>query len=77
MAGRRRGVLVVGLLVLLIGITIGLEGANVIVGTGMSGDSGYVYIGVGLALIGLLILLWGIMSKRPTGAPAASQPSPT
>ena len=74
---RKVGLEVLGVVLLLMGIVFALQGANYIGGSAvMSGNSTYIYVGGAVAIIGLLILAWGFMSGKKTGAmPATSQSS--
>ena len=54
---RRLSLTIVGAILVLAGIVFALQGADVITGSQlMSGNSAYIYIGTGVALIGLLFL---------------------
>lgn len=54
------------------GVVFALQGADVIKGSSvMSGDSTYIYVGGALAVIGLVLIATGAMSK-----PKASQSRP-
>lgn len=47
------------------GVVFALQGANVIKGSSvMSGNSTYIYVGGALAVIGLVLIAAGAMSKR-------------
>ena len=64
MAALKRASIVVGLLLLIFGTIFALQGANVIKGSSvMSGNSTYIYVGAVLAVIGLILMIRGSMSK--------------
>ncbi len=64
MAARRWALIIVGLLLLIFGTVFALQGANVIGGSAlMSGNPTYVYVGGVLALIGLVLIVAGSMSR--------------
>jgi hypothetical protein len=42
-----------------------LQGANILAGSAMSGQSQWLYIGIVLLLIGLVALYWANMRRRP------------
>jgi hypothetical protein len=69
-AARRWALVIVGIVLLLFGTVFALQGANVLKGSAvMSGNSTYIYVGGALAVIGLILLGVGAMSR--------SRPSPT
>ncbi len=77
--GRKVGMAVVGVILLLLGIVFALQGANVIGGSAlMSGNSTYIYVGGVVAVVGLIILALGFraggktMSSKPE-APQVTQ----
>lgn len=60
---------IVGVLFILAGIVMSLQGANYIGGSAlMSGNSTYIYVGAVVAVIGLALLALGFRGK---GTPAA------
>lgn len=62
MNSRRAALLVVGVLVFLMGVVFSLQGMNVITGSAvMSGVAAYIYIGAGVAVVGLVLIL---LSRR-------------
>lgn len=65
---------IVGILLVLAGLVFALQGAGVIGGSAlMSGNSTYIYVGVVVAIIGLILLALGVMSKsKMTSTPAAT-----
>jgi uncharacterized membrane protein len=71
--------IIVGLFLLFIGTVFALQGANVIGGSAiMSGNSTYIYIGGVVAVIGLILILVGAVSRSkasPTSTREATIPS--
>ena len=49
---------IVGVVLLLIGALWTLQGANVLAGSVMSGQSQWLYIGIVLVIVGLVLLYW-------------------
>lgn len=49
----------IGVIALLVGIVWTLQGANVIMGSGMSGSSFWLAVGVILLVVGLALAGWG------------------
>jgi protein-S-isoprenylcysteine O-methyltransferase Ste14 len=49
---------IVGIVCLLVGALWTLQGANVMAGSVMSGQSQWLYIGIVLVIIGLVLLYW-------------------
>jgi hypothetical protein len=78
-AARRWALIIVGLFLLFIGTVFALQGANVIGGSAlMSGNSTYIYIGGVVAVIGLILILVGAVSRSkasPTSTREAAVPS--
>jgi hypothetical protein len=56
----------VAIVAILVGVIWALQGANLIGGSVMSGQSQWLYIGVGLAVAGLVALWWLDFVRRPT-----------
>jgi hypothetical protein len=55
--------MVVGVILLLMGIVFSLQGMNIITGSSvMSGVSTYIYIGLGVAIMGIVLLVLGMRS---------------
>lgn len=72
METRRIAMVVVGVLLAFAGVVFALQGAGVIGGSMMSGNSTYIYVGAVVLVIGLIVLGLGAMSKSkmsPTQAP--------
>jgi len=64
MAALRWASIIFGLFILLIGVVFALQGDNVIGGSAlMSGNSTYIYVGAVVAVIGLILVGLGAMSK--------------
>jgi len=57
---------IVGLILVLLGGVWTLQGANVMAGSVMSGQSQWLYIGIVVALVGLAVLWWFNL-RRPAG----------
>ena len=71
MAARKSALILIGLILLLLGTVFALQGANYIRGSAlMSGNPTYIYVGSALALVGLILVKVGIMS-RSKGHPAS------
>jgi membrane protein implicated in regulation of membrane protease activity len=73
--------IIVGVLLLLAGIVFALQGANIIGGSAiMSGDPTYIYVGVVVAVVGMLLVAIGARmrdTKQPnpsSGNPQSSMP---
>ena len=61
---------VVGTLFLLAGIVFSLQGANYIGGSAiMSGNPTYIYVGILVAIVGIVIAALGLRSKGTPAAP--------
>jgi hypothetical protein len=56
---------IVGILLLLVGALWTLQGANVLAGSVMSGQSQWLYIGIVLIVAGLGVLFWTNRTRRP------------
>lgn len=57
---------IVGIICLLIGGLWTLQGANIMAGSAMSGQSQWLYIGIVLLLVGLGLLYWtNTRARRP------------
>ena len=58
---------IVGVVLLLMGAVWTLQGANVLAGSVMSGQSQWLYIGIALVVVGLVLLYWTNLrrSDRP------------
>jgi hypothetical protein len=50
--------IIVGIILVLLGLVWVLQGSNVIGGSVMSGQSMWLWIGVVVAIVGLVLLLW-------------------
>jgi hypothetical protein len=60
-------VVAVGGLLVLFGVTFGLQGLGVIGGSAMSGKNSWAVIGPLLALVGVVLLVRGLRGSKPTG----------
>lgn len=58
-------VVVVGVLITLAGLVWALQGAGVILGSFMSNDPTWIWIGSGTAVVGLALVVFGLRSRRP------------
>jgi len=66
---------VVGVILILMGIVFSLQGANVIGGSAvMSGVTSYIYVGVVIAVIGLIVLVLGFRSGGAQKQAQAAHP---
>jgi len=57
---------IVGVVLLLVGALWTLQGANVLAGSVMSGQSQWLYIGIALIVAGLVVLYWTNLRRKPT-----------
>jgi uncharacterized membrane protein YidH (DUF202 family) len=55
----RIALIVVGVVLLAVGLVFAGQGANLIPGSSMTGDSKWLYIGVVLAIVGIILLAFG------------------
>ena len=75
METRKLTMVIVGILLVLAGLVFSLQGAGVIGGSAlMSGNSTYIYVGAVVAIIGLILLGLGVMSKSKTTSTPATAP---
>lgn len=73
METRKWILIVVGILLVIFGTVFALQGANVIGGSSlMSGNSMYIYVGGVLAVIGVIMLVLGIVSKSKIASTSAT-----
>ncbi|MCS5733767.1 hypothetical protein [Herbiconiux daphne] len=56
----RTTLIIVGMVALLVGVVFAGQGANLIPGSSMTGDRTWLYIGLGLAIVGIILLVLGI-----------------
>jgi LPXTG-motif cell wall-anchored protein len=56
--------IVLGVIALLVGIVWGGQGLGVIPGSFMTGDRTWFYIGLGVAFVGLVLLLVGLRRRK-------------
>jgi uncharacterized Tic20 family protein len=59
----RVALVVVGVLVFIVGAVFAGQGANLIPGSSMTGDRTWLYIGVVVALVGIILVVLGL--RRP------------
>jgi uncharacterized Tic20 family protein len=59
--------IVVGVVALLVGAVFAGQGANLIPGSSMTGDRTWLYIGLALAVVGVVLLVVGIR-RRGSGS---------
>lgn len=62
----RLALIIIGVAALLIGVVFAGQGANLIPGSSMTGDRTWLYIGLALAVVGVVLLILGIR-RRPSG----------
>jgi Mg2+ and Co2+ transporter CorA len=55
---------IIGIILILIGAVWTLQGSNVIGGSVMSGQSQWVYIGIVIAIVGVLLAIWSRTRRR-------------
>ncbi|WP_382306605.1 hypothetical protein [Herbiconiux sp. UC225_62] len=56
--------IVVGAIALLVGVVFAGQGANLIPGSSMTGDRTWLYIGLVLAVVGIVLLVLGIRRRK-------------
>lgn len=56
--------IIIGIILILAGGVWALQGANVFAGSVMSGHSQWVYVGIILAVIGVVVLIWPNLRNR-------------
>jgi len=62
----RIALIVVGVIVLVVGVVFAGQGSNLIPGSSMTGDRTWLYVGVILAVIGIILVILGLRrSGRP------------
>jgi uncharacterized Tic20 family protein len=61
--GGRIVLIIVGVVALLIGVVFAGQGANLIPGSSMTGDRMWLYIGLILAVVGIVLMVLGL--RRP------------
>jgi uncharacterized Tic20 family protein len=54
---------IVGAITLLVGIVFAGQGANLIPGSSMTGDRTWLYIGLALAIVGIILLVLGVRRR--------------
>ena len=75
METRKMALVIVGVLLVIAGVVFALQGDGVIGGSMMSGNSTYIYVGIIVAIIGLILLGLGIMSKSKMTPPTSATPT--
>jgi hypothetical protein len=61
--GGRNALVSVGVLALIVGIVFAGQGANLIPGSSMTGDRTWLYVGVVVAIVGIVLVVLGL--RRP------------
>jgi hypothetical protein len=64
---KKVGLVAVGGVLVLFGVTFGLQGLGVIGGSAMSGKNSWAVIGPLLALVGVVLLVRGLRGNTPSG----------
>jgi hypothetical protein len=64
----RRGLIIVGVLAILVGIVFFFQGIGVLKGSSMTGDTFWLWVGVVLVIAGALAVFQGSRSVRRTPA---------
>ncbi len=59
----RTALIIVGVIVLFFGALFAGQGANLIPGSSMTGDRTWLYIGLALAVVGIVLLVLGIRRR--------------
>jgi hypothetical protein len=65
--------IVIGIIAILVGLLWIGQGSNVIHGSGMSGNRTWFWIGLVIAIIGVILLLLGLRRSRRTAGPQRSR----
>ncbi|WP_440710665.1 hypothetical protein [Herbiconiux sp. YIM B11900] len=60
----RTALIIVGVVALLIGGLFAGQGANLIPGSSMTGDRTWLYIGLALAVVGVVLIVVGVRRRR-------------
>ena len=58
-----RALVIVGVIVLIVGAVFAGQGANLIPGSSMTGDRTWLYIGIVMAVVGVILIVLG--RRRP------------
>jgi hypothetical protein len=61
--GGRNALVTIGVLALIVGLVFAGQGANLIPGSSMTGDRTWLYVGVVVAIVGIVLVLLGL--RRP------------
>jgi uncharacterized membrane protein YdbT with pleckstrin-like domain len=59
----RAGLLIVGVIAVIIGAIFAGQGANLIPGSSMTGEKMWLYIGLVIAIVGIILIVLGV--RRP------------
>jgi hypothetical protein len=67
--GGRTALIVIGAIVLIVGAIFAGQGANLIPGSSMTGDRTWLYVGLIMAVVGIILLVVGVRrgGARPRG----------
>jgi uncharacterized Tic20 family protein len=60
----RTALIIVGVVALLIGALFAGQGANLIPGSSMTGDPTWLYIGLALVVVGIVLIVVGVRRRR-------------
>ncbi len=64
----RIALIIIGVIVLIIGAVFAGQGANLIPGSSMTGDRMWLYIGLIMAIVGIILIVLGARRRGRTGA---------
>ena len=64
--------IVVGAVILLAGLVFTLQGMGIILGSYMTGDPTYIYVGAMVAIVGIILIAAGYRSHSSSGSTTAS-----
>ena len=65
--GGRIALIIVGVLAVLVGAVFAGQGANLIPGSSMTGDRMWLYIGLIVAIVGIILIVLGLRRPRTPG----------
>jgi uncharacterized membrane protein YdbT with pleckstrin-like domain len=60
----RIALIIVGVIALLVGLVFAGQGANLIPGSSMSGERMWLYIGLVVAIVGIVLIAFGVRRPR-------------
>ena len=63
----RTFLIVIGVIILVIGGIFAGQGANIIPGSSMTGDPTWLYVGIAMVVVGLIVIVFGV--RRGGGKP--------